>query len=250
MDISLEDARSVRRQVVNAVTTRFKRRFSYFVAGDILLAVVAFIVGRAELLIGALASVILVLRTVAGLAVLLSGSGGGGGGHAIGAYSSIMFHRESLMRRFAHSSHMTCFALWIATSHVLAAFLVFSLLFVGVIAVVLSFSGSGVLGGFATLATLLFASLIALYLVATERMAYAFCVTKNVDEVLRRCDVRRAYVVASAALHNERTERLFNQKCSALILARSLGRSRLAYETQATRGGETPDAKHNRENHE
>lgn len=250
MNVSAENATYVFKQVQNAVTSRFKRKFARFLACDLLVSVLGLLLALLHWLLPTLVIVALGSRIVLALAVLWARA------DVIGSYAKLVYHRESLMRRFAHVSHMPYFAAWIAHSHLLVLLLGVVLLPIGAILLGMSLD-DGPVGVASTLVTIAFVVGVMFYLGATERYAYEYGVTRTVDEVLRNNDTRRAYVVAAAALHNYRTERLFNQKnasaasveAASKALA-SVGRrrrsrvARLDLETQAAGRGEAPDGEY------
>jgi hypothetical protein len=262
MIVSAENAAHVRRQVLDAVTLRFKRKFARFALLDALLGGASLALAFLVSLFALLPAPFLLTRCVMALALLWAR------GHVLGAYAQIAFHRESLMRRFAHASHMPIFAVWIATSHLFALLLGVVLLPLGAVLIVVSFT-AGVLDAATALVAVTFTAGAIFYLHASERYAYECCVIASVDDVLRHTETRRAFVVSSAAQHNYRTERLFNQRNAAAVAAaptastsdatatngaslvrvvaagkRRGGRAGARLETQTTRSGEAPDAKH------
>jgi len=235
MNIEKADAVSLRREVLQRTNSTFKRRFLLFILLDLLMIALCVALCFFSVTLGLILIVALLPRVCIGLAVLAWR------GSAMKLYTMISFHRSDALRRFANSSQSPSLAAWIAWSYFAALAVLFFAILVGIVVVVLSF-GTGFLEGVGSLLSELFMLTTAIYLLATERLAYAFSVTGAVDKILNSQDeLRRLYVVSAASVHNQKIDQLLQQKSRALF-GRDVG---FRFDAKRSTRNKTPDRKHN-----
>jgi len=202
MQFDLHDAQHFHSQVHAALRKRFRLRFLFFVCVDWLLLLLAICVTWRQTALGVFLVVALVPRLLAEPLVLFWN------GEVFKLYTKIEFHRSSLLRRSALLSYCPAAMAWMWAS-VFAAFLICgAVILFGLLVLALSFA-VGVLSGLEAAVLEIFMIALSGYFFWSERAAYNWCVTRNIDDALQSDERRRAFVMASSALiHREIEDRM------------------------------------------
>ena len=229
MDLTTDnDTMQFRALTIRAINVKFRRRFVVFVVLDAL---------------GVLASLGVAWRVSTlfafWLALVFAVRGGLGATAAVtrvdvrSLYTIVNFHRTSLTRRKAHASQVRVYYAWLVASYVATALLgtLVALEQLALLYLLLTLQWSALARHVAYCVAYGGA---AVYFVWSERAAYVYAVTRSVDDVLADPGRMSAFVIASAAYHNRRTDFLMRKK-SAVMQQRAAAATRSASYSSALR---------------
>jgi hypothetical protein len=229
--------------VTNQVNLRFKRRFVFYIVCDVLLFLASIALGFFDFFSGVVLSVLLLPRIIISVFVACWRTS------ILPIYTKITFHRESFLKRLATISHHKLLFAWATYSYVCCAIIVLAAIVLGVAHIVVAFGTVGFVAGVISVAAELFMLVVGWWFFASERNVYHYAVTQNVDSLLNsQPELRRAFVIAAAAVHNERVYRQFTQKSDLLLRRRrGGGGGGLGLESQRTTGHNAHDRKDQRQ---
>jgi len=229
--------------VISHVNLRFKRRFTFYIVCDVLLFLASIVLCFFDFFSGVILSVLLLPRIIISIFVACWRTS------ILPLYTKITFHRESFLKRLATTSHHTLLFSWAAYSYFCCAIIVLAAIVLGVAHIVVSFGTVGFVAGVISVTAEIFMLVIAWWFFASERNVYHYAVTNNIDSLLNsQPELRRAFIIASAAVHNERVNRQFAQKSDLLIRRRNVGFGLL--DTQRTAANDAPNRKNQRQQHQ
>lgn len=226
--------------VIRQINRRFKKRIFYYVVCDLLLLVFSVALLFFDFFSGIVLSVLLVPRMAIACCVAFSRTS------VLPLYTKITFHRESILKRLATMSHHIPLFAWATYSYFGAGIIFLSAIIIGVAHIVVEFGTVGFVAGVVSVTGEIFMLVVAWWFLASARNIYHYAVTQNIDSLLdSKAELRKAFVIASAAVHNERVNAQFTKKSNSFLDRRRLGLG-LGLDSQGARSHNAPNRKNQR----